>query len=205
MVEFRWWTTVSVFWQDLTRIHRSFENYTSWWLIRRKIENKSQINCVKTATYKSIPCTIICSCFHLYYIQGYLLPFISGLHFSRHKNANVHTFEEHCWVCCSRANRLSSFSKYPVRTCVWPCTDSLQWRHNGHDSVSNHQPYDCLPNRLFRRRSKKTSKIRVTGICAGNSPGTGEFPAQTASNAGNVSIWWRHHGHHFDGSLYTFQ
>ena len=38
------------------------------------------------------------------------------------------------------------------------------------DSVSNHQP-------LFRRRSKKTSKLRVTGLCEGNSPGTGEFPA----------------------------
>ena len=33
----------------------------------------------------------------------------------------------------------------------------------------------------------------VTGLCAGNSPGTGEFPAQLASNAETVSIWWRHH------------
>ena len=55
--------------------------------------------------------------------------------------------------------------------------DSLRWRHNGHDSVSNHQPHDCLPNRLFRRRSKKTSKLRVTGLCAV----PGEFPAQMAS------------------------
>ena len=70
---------------------------------------------------------------------------------------------------------------------------SLQWRHNGHDSISNHQPHDCLLNRLFRRRSKKTSKLRVTGLCAGNSPGTGEFPAQMASNVENVSIWWRHY------------
>ena len=46
---------------------------------------------------------------------------------------------------------------------------SLHWRHNGYDSVSNHQPHDCLLNRLFRRRSKKTSKLRVTGLCAGNS------------------------------------
>ena len=69
----------------------------------------------------------------------------------------------------------------------------LQLRHDGRDSVSNHQPHDCLLNRLFRRRSKKTSKLRVTGLCAGNSPRTGEFPAQMASNAENVSIWWRHH------------
>ena len=69
----------------------------------------------------------------------------------------------------------------------------LQWRHNGPDSVSNHQPHDCFLNRLFRHRSKKTSKLRVTGLCAGNSPEAGEFPAQMASNAENVPIWWRHH------------
>ena len=72
-------------------------------------------------------------------------------------------------------------------------SESLRWRHNGRDSVSNHQPHDCLLKRLFRRRSKKTSKPRVTGLCVGNSPGTGDFPAQMASNAENVSIWWRHH------------
>ena len=70
---------------------------------------------------------------------------------------------------------------------------SLQWHKNGRDSVSNHQPHDCLLNRLFRRRSKKTSKLCVTGLCVGNSPGTGEFPAQRVSNAENGSIWWRHH------------
>ena len=69
----------------------------------------------------------------------------------------------------------------------------LQWRHNRHDGVSNHPPHDCLLNRLFRRRSKKKSKLRVTGLCAGNSPVTGVFPAEMASNAENVSIWWRHH------------
>ena len=70
---------------------------------------------------------------------------------------------------------------------------TLPWRHNGRDRVSNHQPRDCFLNRLFRHRSKKTSKLRVTGLCAGNSPEAGEFPAQMASNAENVSIGWRHH------------
>ena len=45
-----------------------------------------------------------------------------------------------------------------------------------------------------RRSSTKTSKLRVTGLCGGNSPVTGEFPAQMASNAKKISIWWRHHG-----------
>ena len=70
---------------------------------------------------------------------------------------------------------------------------TLQWRHYKHDGVSNHQPLDCLLNLLFRRRSNKTSKLRVTGLYEGNSPVTGEFPAQRANNAENVSIWWRHH------------
>ena len=45
---------------------------------------------------------------------------------------------------------------------------ALQWRHKEHEGVSNHQPHDCLPNRLSRRRSKKTSKRRVTSLCEGN-------------------------------------
>ena len=49
-------------------------------------------------------------------------------------------------------------------------TLTLQWRHNEHDGASNHQPHYCLFNRLFRHRWKKTSKLRVTGLCEGNSP-----------------------------------
>ena len=69
----------------------------------------------------------------------------------------------------------------------------LQWRHNGRDGASNHQPHDCLLSCLFGCRSRKTSKLHITGLCAGNSQGTGEFPAQMASNAESVSIWWRHY------------
>ena len=52
----------------------------------------------------------------------------------------------------------------------------------------------CSTVYFFRRRSKKASKLRVTSLCAGNSLATNEFPAQKASNAENVSIWWRHRG-----------
>ena len=69
----------------------------------------------------------------------------------------------------------------------------LQWRHNERDGVSNHPPHHYLLNRLFRHRWKKTSKLRVTGLCEGNSAVTDEFPAQRASNAQNVFIWWCHH------------
>ena len=73
------------------------------------------------------------------------------------------------------------------------CDIALPWRHNERDGVSNHQPHDCLLNRLFSCRSKKTSKLCVTGLCEGNSPVTGEYPTQRASNAENGYIWWRHH------------
>ena len=69
----------------------------------------------------------------------------------------------------------------------------LQWRHNEHDGVSNHPPHIHLLNRLFRHRSKKTSKLRVTGLLWGEFSGDRWIPAQRASNAENVSIWWRHH------------
>ena len=58
----------------------------------------------------------------------------------------------------------------------WRGWMSLQWRHIGRYSVSNHQPHGCLLNRLFRRRSKKTSNSAslafVWGIHRGpvNSP-----------------------------------
>ena len=70
---------------------------------------------------------------------------------------------------------------------------TLQWCDNGCDCIPNHQPHECLLNRLFRHRSKKTSKLSVTGLWVGNSPVNGEFPTQMASNVENASIWWCHH------------
>ena len=61
---------------------------------------------------------------------------------------------------------------------------ALQWCHNDNCGVSNHQPHDCLLNRLFRRISKKTSKLRVTGLCAGISPGPVNSP-----HKGPVTRW----------------
>ena len=66
------------------------------------------------------------------------------------------------------------------KKCIWKCrlengshfafaSMSSQWRHNEHDGISNHQCLDCLLNRLFRPRSKKTSKFCITGLCEGNS------------------------------------
>ena len=108
----------------------------------------------------------------------------------------------HCTVLILLEENLPVTSRFPSRrasnsenvSVSWHHFRVFRWRHNGCDGVSNHQPHDCLLNSLFGRRSKKTLKFRVTGLYVGNSPRTGEFPAQMANNAENVSIWWRHHG-----------
>ena len=79
-----------------------------------------------------------------------------------------------CWV--SFKVIFMGFTPGGTHVPVWGEFTSLRWRHNDHDSVSNHQPHGCLLNRLFRRRSKKTSKLRVTGLCVGNSPGPVNSP-----------------------------
>ena len=66
---------------------------------------------------------------------------------------------------------------------------ALQWHHNEHDGVSNHQRLSCLLTRLLKRWWKETSKLRVTGLCE-----AGGFPSQKARDTENVSIWWRHRG-----------
>ena len=96
---------------------------------------------------------------------------------------NLHLFRRH--------SGLIMIVVPPEKQDIW-CL-ALQWSYNERDGVSNHQPHDCLLNRLFKAQIKETSKLLVTDLYAGNSPVTGEFPAQMASNAENVSIWWRHH------------
>ena len=91
---------------------------------------------------------------------------------------------------------VSTFQKYVTLIHALNSNKTLQWRHNERNNVSNHQPRDCFLNRLFRcsfHLMTSSWKLRVNGLRAGNSPGTGEFPAQRESNAENVSIWWLHH------------
>ena len=92
-------------------------------------------------------------------------------------------------VCCLWNSNLRTVERVGAVT----QSNTLHWQHSERDGVSNYRHLDCLLNRLFRRRSKKTSKLRVTGPYERNPPVTGEFPSQRASNAENVSIWWRHH------------
>ena len=68
------------------------------------------------------------------------------------------------YLTYSIALRKYSYTQYSQKPGV--VIMPLRWRHNGRDGVSNHQPHHCLLNRLFRRKSKKTPKLRVIGLCA---------------------------------------
>ena len=46
---------------------------------------------------------------------------------------------------------------------------------------------------VYSGADQRKQKVCIIGLCVGNSPVYGEFPAQMASNVGNVSIWWCHH------------
>ena len=93
------------------------------------------------------------------YFLGYTVPYRNDKNRTDRKITAIHTGD---WATYCTSQKLS--------------ISSLQWRHNDQDSVSNHQPHGYLLNRLYRRRSKKTSKLRVTGLCVGNSPGPVNSP-----------------------------
>ena len=126
-----------------------------------------------------------------------LFPCLPRQHPSQHKLDAPLDFERRCsLICITIAHNAKT-----VSLCGWLGSDqslysslksnALHW-HNEHDGIPNHWCLHCLLNCWFRRKSKKTSKLRVTGLCEGNSPVTVYFPAQKANNVENVSIW-RHY------------
>ena len=132
-----------------------------------------------------------CWCFSLWFCAGQFYPYPSGLLYYMSPGAELLT--QHQPPCPQQndwKSHLQQTRQHRVRHKViaqtWLCNHkimhtvpvlaSLHWRHNERECVSNHQSHDCLLNRLFRRRSKKTSKLRVSGLCAGNSPGPMNSP-----------------------------
>ena len=81
-------------------------------------------------------------------------------------------------VTCHMGFIYDSVQNWHQWKCQWACiipSSSLwfhviQWRHKKRNGVSNHQPHDCFLKRFFRCKTKKTSKLHVTGLCEGNSP-----------------------------------
>ena len=71
------------------------------------------------------------------------------------KSYHFASFQGSQWWCCENDTFITA------RDMIF---NSFEWRRNGSDGVSNHQLHGCFLNRLFRRRSKKASKFRFTGL-----------------------------------------
>ena len=78
-------------------------------------------------------------------------------------------------VCHPIPNKWNSWSFYSVLV-LRGLNMSLQWCHNEPDGISYHWLLSCFLSHLFQRRSKRTSKLCVTGLCEGNPPVTSGFP-----------------------------
>ena len=97
--------------------------------------------------------------------------------FTRQETLTMVTSQEICMRCfavCVLSKSLLSVSHY-------------------NDVIMNKMAFRLFTQPFVQAQIKENIKVRVTDLCAVNSPVTGEFPAQRASNTENVSIWWRHH------------
>ena len=103
----------------------------------------------------------------------------SRVAYSREIIGEIYTLAEIFMESLSLQNIFFNLSCSSILIFSWP----LHWRNNECDGVSIQQRLVCLLRRLFGPRSKKTSKLLVTGLCGGNSPVTGGFPSQRASYA----------------------
>ena len=91
---------------------------------------------------------------------------------------------------------LLSFIAVTIWDCTWMITQSPWFSVHSNDVVlgtmaSQITSLTIVYSTVYSGADQR--KLRVTGIFVGNSPETGKFPAQMASNAENVSVWWRHH------------
>ena len=80
-------------------------------------------------------------------------------------------------------------------------TVTSEWARSRLKSVASRLFYSTVCSDA----DKKTSKLRVTGLCEGNSPVAGEFPTQRAGYAENISSWWNHHGKHQRSTLLAYR
>ena len=106
-----------------------------------------------------------------------------------------------------QTEKLVKYSKEYVK--IYPACNTFQftskllqlrWRHNECDDISNHRRLDCLLNRLFRRRSKKTLKTRHWPLW-GEFTGDQWIPRTKGQWRANVSIWWRHRAKKYSSSV----
>ena len=145
---------------------------------------------------------------HVQYISVHqvVLPYVSQPIFSTVSLDRIQHFTTKTSIQLVDIDRDTISFAWQAASSEYATQQDMAWHRHPHNKhycdvimsatygVSNHRRLDCLLNRLFRRRSKKKSKVCVTGLCSErNPPVTGGFHLQRANDAANVSISWCHH------------
>ena len=153
--------------------------------------------------------------YHHYYLYHYLCQKRAHLYQNTYQRFCLIRYWKHWYFlsqCCAKCYMSGLFSSFTDNVSInslftlnWftPICVSYDWSSANEVTitVTSYWTWLCFKSpasRLFTQaliqaQIKKRSKLSVTDLCEGNSSVTGEFPAQRASNAKNVSIWWRHH------------
>ena len=158
----------------LDQMSRTGDMHISLWETLLKYQSKCKQVCQEQAVYDVCKTSAILSSLDVLKMTGRMPNILKAITHDGISYTNINfNFRN-----STRINSVYRIWKKSLQNCgyysLFPIP--LQWRHNNHDCVSNHQPHGCLLNRFFRRRSKKTSKLRVTGLCMGNSPGPVNSP-----------------------------
>ena len=112
---------------------------------------------------------------NLIYVQGSVLLYIfcvtrkfSENHKSAHSQSQIEPCHKSPHLMIKNLRRMTNLCKSQIcasQLPVWSAK-SLQWRRNGRDGVSNHQPPNCLPSRLFKAQIKENIKApRYWPVC----------------------------------------
>ena len=133
-------------WHTLKTIH------TLWWhlVILMSFITKSKFASQRHNSHGNIA----------FFLPGFTAYFDNGDDVELYTVMIIHFY----WKC--RSVLWNDVFTHFLRNCdIVPNT--LQWRHNGHNGVSNHRRLDCLFSRLFRRRSKKHQSSASLGFVRG--------------------------------------
>ena len=143
-----------------------------WWKLqwRHKSVTASRI------TINTIVCSIALYSYVIWALGRLVSPTVrrsvQWLVWANNKNIDPHYFpfgrRNHRWPVCSPHKGTT------IKSVLW------------------HVVYSIAYSGANQRKHQSSASL---AFCAGNLPVTGEFPTQRASNAGNISIWWRHHDH----------
>ena len=134
-----------------------------------------------------------CAVNHMYYAHEFFVLFLLWLATGWFY---PHIFRVSSLVWGQHANYLVSSINSPL--CHWRILPKNRWHHCNdvqmREMASQITSLTIVYSTVCSGADqRKTSQLRVPGLCAGHSPATGEFPTRMARNAENNSIWWRHH------------